>query len=271
MQGLASSINSDRTIPGKLMKNKIIIPFLFTALFAFQGYAQVSIKDSSIFTSMFYAGYSVQFPGGDLAKIFGVNSSIGGGMMFKTKSNWIFGAEANFLFGGSVKNTDSLLKNISTPDGFIIDANGYYADIIFYERGYSIYGKFGKLIPVLAPNPNSGLTILAGAGYIQDKIRIHNPGNTAPQVFGDYKKGYDHLNSGIAVNGSIGYTYMSNSRLLNFYLGFEFIQSWTKSRRDYDFELGAKEATSYSSQFYGIKLVWMIPLYKRTPKSYYLY
>jgi hypothetical protein len=227
------------------MIKKILFPFLFSTLFALTGNSQVSIKDSSIFTTMFYAAYSIQFKGGDLSRRFGANSSIGGGIMFKTKSNWLFGAEGNFLFGGSVKNSDSLLRNISTPDGFIIDANGYFADVLFYERGYSIYGKFGKIIPVFAPNPNSGLTIMAGAGYLQNKIRIHNPGNVAPQIYGDYKKGYDHLNSGIAINGSIGYTYMSSSRLLNFYGGFEFIQSWTKSRREYDFELGVKETTNY--------------------------
>jgi hypothetical protein len=253
------------------MKNILLIPVFVLTMVALPGYSQVSIKDSSIFTSVFYAAYSFQFPGGDLSKRFGFNSSIGGGMMFKTKSNWLFGAEGNFLFGGVVKNADSLLRNISTPDGFIIDANGYYADVIYYERGYSVYGKFGKLFPVFGSNPNSGLTLMAGAGYLQNKIRIHNPNNTAPQIYGDYKKGYDHLNSGFAVNGSIGYTFISDNRLLNFYGGFEFIQSWTQSRREYDFELRKKDATSYSSQFYGIKLVWMIPLYKRTPKSYYLY
>jgi hypothetical protein len=192
-------------------------------------------------------------------------------MMFKTKSNWLFGAEGNYLFGGNVKIGDSLLKNISTPDGFIIDANGYYADVIYYERGYSFYAKFGKQFPAFGSNPNSGITIMAGLGYLQNKIRIHNPGNTAPQIFGDYKKGYDRLNGGFALNASIGYTYLSNSRLLNLYGGFEFIQSWTHSMRDYDFDLGMKDETSYASQFYGIKVVWMIPLYKRTPKNFYLY
>jgi len=253
------------------MKIRKVFPLFVAVFLVFSGYSQVSIRDSSIFTSVIYAAYSFQFPGGDLSERFGVNSSIGGGLMFKTKSNWIIGAEGNYLFGGIVKNKDSLLLNISTPEGFIIDANGYFADVVFYERGYSIYGKFGKLIPLFGPNPNSGLTIMAGIGYLQNKIRIHNPGNTAPQIYGDYKKGYDHLNGGFTLNGSLGYTYMSNSRLLNFYGGFEFIQSWTNSKRDYDFQLGARETTSYSSQFYGIRLVWMIPLYKRTPKSYYLY
>jgi hypothetical protein len=254
-----------------LRKTKFIITLFFTAQFAFQGHSQVSVKDSSIFTTMIFAAYSFQFPGGDLSDLYGVNSTIGGGLMFKTKSNWLFGADANFIFGGSVKNQDSLLTHISTPDGFIIDANGYYADVIYYERGYSIFARFGKLIPVFGSNPNSGLTLIAGLGYFQNKIRIHNPNNTAPQIYGDYKKGYDKLNGGFAINGSLGYTYMSNNRLLNLYGGFEFIQSWTNNSREYNFELGAKENKSYSSQFYGIRLVWMIPLYKRSPKSYYLY
>jgi hypothetical protein len=253
------------------MIKKLLVLLVFSALLTFSGHSQVSIKDSSIFTTVFYATYSYQFPGGDLAQLFGSNSSIGGGLMFKTKTNWLVGAEGNFLFGGTVKNSDSLLKNISTPDGFVIDANGYYADILYSERGYSIYFKFGKIFPVFKSNPNSGITILTGLGYIQNKIRIHNPGNTAYQLSGDYKKGYDRLNSGFAVNGSLGYTYFSDNRLLNLYAGFEFIQSWTKNKREYFFDTGKKENINYSSQFYGIKVVWMIPVYKRTPKEYYLY
>jgi hypothetical protein len=252
------------------MRIKVLLLLLLVFLYAFRGHAQVNVKDSSIFTSVFFVAYSYQFPQGDLAELYGGNSSIGGGMLFKTKSNWIFGAEGNYLFGGDAKN-DTLLKNISTPDGFIIDANGYYADIVYYERGYSFYAKLGKQFPVFGSNPNSGITLMAGIGYLQDKIRIHNPGNTAPQINGDYKKGYDRLNGGFALNGSLGYTYISNTRLLNFYAGFEFIQSWTKSKRDYAFDLGEVENVSYSSQFYGIKVVWMIPLYKRSPKNYYLY
>jgi len=246
---------------------------LFLPLFLFPAFskAQVNIRDSTIFAPIIYATYSFQWPGGDLAKRFGGNSTIGGGFMIKTKSNWLFGVEGNFLFGQSIKNSDSLLLNISTPEGMIIDENGYYADIIYYERGYSFLGKFGKIIPVLSPNPNCGLMITAGGGYMQNKIRIHNPGNTAPQVSGDYNKGYDKLNGGWTITASVGYLYLSNSRLLNFYLGFEFMQLWSKSLREFDFSDEMKDTKKYSSQFYGIKVCWLIPLYKRTPKEYYLY
>lgn len=244
------------------------LPFL---LFVSVSRAQVSIVDSSIFTPMFYAVYGYQFPGGDLAEQFGSNSSIGGGFMLKTKHNWLVGVEGNFMFGQSVKNSDSLLKPILTKEGMIIDANGYYADLVFYMRGYNFLFKFGKVIPLLAPNPNSGFTVVAGAGYLQDKIRIHNPGNTAPQIYGDYKKGYDRMNGGFALTGALGYMYLSNTRLLNFSLAFEFTQTWTKPLRDYDFNTGAKDTRSFSSQYYTARAIWIIPLYRRMPKEFYLY
>jgi len=234
-------------------------------------FAQVNIRDSSIFVPMIYATYTYQVPGGDLANQFGGNSAIGGGIKFKTKSNWVIGAEGNYMFGGTVKDEDSLLLPVSTPEGLIIDANGYYADVVFYERGYNFSGQFGKIIPLLSPNPNCGFMILAGVGYLQNKIRINNPGNTAPQIYGDYRKGYDRLNSGIFVSGSLGYVFLSNTRLLNFYAGFEFMQAWTHSRRDFDFNTGKVWDASFSSQFYGIKVKWIIPLYRRTPLDYYLY
>jgi hypothetical protein len=234
-------------------------------------FAQLSVKDSSITAPIIYATYSYQFPGGDLADLFGSNSSIGGGFLVKTKGNWLIGFEGNYLFGSTVKGQDSMLKVISTPEMQIIDANGYYANIVLYERGYSIYGYFGKLLPFFSPNPNSGFTITAGGGYLQDKIRVHNPDNTAPQLWGDYKKGYDKLNGGFALTASIGYVYLSNSRLTNFSVGFQFIQAWTNSMRDYNFDLKGPDPSGYSSQFYGIRVCWFIPLYKRTPNEYYLY
>jgi hypothetical protein len=246
---------------------------LITALFIMYSplHAQVNIHDSTIFTPLIYATYAYQFPGGDLAKQFGSNSSIGGGLLLKTKHNWLIGVEGNFMFGQSVKNSDSLLKTISTSEGFVIDQNGYYADLVYYERGYNIIARFGKVIPLLSPNPNCGFTLMAGAGYIQDKIRIHNPGNTAPQLLGDYKKGYDRLNGGMVVTGSLSYLYLGNTRLLNFSVGVEIMQAWTNPYRERDFDTGKQDTRKLSSQFYTIRACWMIPLYRRVPKEFYMY
>jgi hypothetical protein len=245
---------------------------LLTLLLAgLTSFTQVNVKDSTIFTPLIYATYSFQWPGGDLGERFGGSSSIGGGFMIKTRSNWILDVEGNFMFGQSVHGTDTMLKVISTPEGQIIDANGMWADIVFYERGYNILGRFGKVIPVLSPNPNSGIMLMAGGGYMQTKIRVHNPGNTAPQLLGDYKKGYDALNAGFVACASVGYLYLGNTRLLNFYVGFEFMQAWTKGKRERNFDTGMPDLGSYNSQFYGIRVNWCIPLYSRVPKEFYLY
>ena len=245
--------------------------FILLQFIIIQAFSQVSIKDSSIVVPMFYATYAYQVPKGDLGNRFGGNSSIGGGFMIKTRSNWLFAAEGNYLFGNTVKNSDSLLKHISTPDGYVINANGYYAEIGFAETGFNFSGKFGKLFPILSPNPNSGPIVMVGGGFLQDKIKIHDGDNTAPQVYGDYKKGYDRLNNGWIFTASLGYLFLSDSRLINFYLGFEFTQAWTKYRRDLNFDTGLRDNSSLSSQFYGAKVKWFIPLYKRRPKDFYLY
>ena len=125
--------------------------------------------------------------------------------------------------------------------------------------------------PTLAPNRNCGITVMLGGGYIQDRIRINNPDGTTPQINDDYGKGYDRLNSGIAVNASLGYLFMSNTRLFNFYVGFEFTQAWTKSRRQYDFDRMEYDNTKYSTQFYGLKVCWFVPIYARKPKDFYYY
>ncbi len=253
------------------MFRKVIFSFFILQFIVQQTFSQVSVKDSSIVVPMIYATYAYQLPGGDLAKRFGGNSSIGGGFMIKTRSNWLFAAEGNYLFGGTVKNGDSLLIKIATPEGYVINAAGFYSEIGFAETGFNVLGKFGKLFPVLSPNPNSGPLIMIGGGYLQDKIKIHDADNTAPQLQGDYKKGYDRLNTGLVLSGAVGYLFLSDSRLINFFIGFEFMQSWTKYRRARNFDTGKQDNSSLSSQFYGVKVNWNIPLYKRKPKDYYLY
>ena len=65
--------------------------------------AQSSIKDSAVFCSMISIAYSYQFSGGDLAQRYGDNSTIGPSFTIKTKKNWIFGVDFNYMFGNNVK------------------------------------------------------------------------------------------------------------------------------------------------------------------------
>ena len=84
------------------MKNLIASAF-FSVFLLNSLFSQVSIKDSSLTIPMFYVAYSYQFPGGDMKERYGSNSTIGPGFQVKTGSNWIYGAEANFIFGNNAK------------------------------------------------------------------------------------------------------------------------------------------------------------------------
>lgn len=247
-----------------MKKFSIILFFLFSFIHAFP---QVSIKDSSIFLSFFSASYTLQIPGGDLAKRFGLNSNVGGTFSIKDKKNFLYGAEFNFLFGNKIKE-NNIFDSISTDVGFIIDNSGEPAEVYLFERGFYIGTKFGKVIKSFGPNPNSGFLFTLGPGFLQHKIRIENPNHSAYQLRGDYIKGYDRLTNGFALNEFIGYLFLGNKRLISFIAGFDFTQGFTQSRR-YDFNNMKKNTSSRLDLLYGFKVSWLIPMYKRAPDKYY--
>lgn len=245
---------------------RIIFIFLSSLLFLSTN-AQVNIKDSTVFAPLISASYSYQWPGGDLVNRFGSNSNIGAAFMIKTKSNWIFGIDGNFIFGNNVKE-DGILDSISTENGWIMDENGNDARIGFFERGFLVSLKFGRLFSLFGLNKNSGVVIISSAGLLQHKIRIEGD---APQLQDVYKKGYDRLTNGLALSEFIGYLYLGNKRALNFYAGFEFTQAWTQNRRSYNFDTMEKDETKRIDVLSGFKIGWIIPLYKRVPDEYYYY
>jgi hypothetical protein len=127
----------------------------------------------------------------------------------------------------------------------------------------------GKIFKVLQASPNSGLMVMLGAGYLSHRMVIDNQNNTAPQITRDYARGYDRLTAGLNLNQFIGYFYMGKSRVFNFFGGFEFYQAFTTSQRDYVFDQMKKDDNNYLDLFFGIKVGWMIPIYKQAPDSYY--
>ncbi len=231
--------------------------------------AQVDIRDSTIAAFVPHVSYSYQFPGGDIVDRYGDNSTIGIGLRYKTAKNFIYSIDVNFIFGNDIKNADSVLWMVETHDGFIIDGNGTYALYALYERGYNVNFNFGKVLPILSPNPNSGLMITGGFGYTLHRMKIDNQHRTAPQISGDYAKAYDMLTGGLSLNQFIGWYYMGKSRLTNFYVGFEFHQAFTKSLRDWDISKMEKDNNRNIDYFFGIKIGWMLPIYDRAPDKYY--
>ncbi len=231
--------------------------------------AQVSVKDSAIYTPYIGVSYGYQFPEGNMYKRFGNSSSIGLNLDFKTKKQWTFGINGCYFFGKDVK--ESLFDSIATPSGAIINGNGEFADVRLYERGFTASLTAGRLFSFKRPNPNSGIMFSVGAGFIQHKIRIETIGNNAPQLSKQYKKGYDRLTNGFLLSQNLGYLYLSDNRLVNFYIGFECMQGFTQNRRSYDYDLMKQDTEKRVDILYGGKFAWILPMYKRAPQEFYTY
>ncbi|HLG02528.1 MAG TPA: hypothetical protein VI731_02965 [Bacteroidia bacterium] len=206
--------------------------------------------------------YGAYFPGGNLADRFGFNSTAGASALVKTSSNYVFGLNWYYLFGGQVKE-DGILDSIATRDGFVIDEEGKLADIHLYERGFMLNLSGGKIFPRLAgANKNSGVMLMGSLGFMQHKIKIIDGGNRSPQLRDDYIKGYDRLTNGFSVTEFAGYWFMSKNHYVNFYAGFEFTQAFTKSRRSWDYDLMRADTKQRLDLLHGIRFGWMIPLYR---------
>lgn len=254
------------------MSHKRGIAFLLVfILISLQYFAQINLKDSSVVAPMVCSSYSAQFPGADLAKRFGFNSSAGLQFLLKTKKNWIFGASGDFIFGNQVRE-NGILDSIKTSDGFLIASDGKLVDTHLSERGFSTFLKFGKLFPLWGPNNNSGIVAIGGIGFIEHHIRIElvdGSSKSTPQLNDEMKKGYDRLSNGLAFTQSVGYLFLSNNRITNFFAGIEINEAFTKNKRDFNYDLMKKDDQLRTDLLFGIRIGWILPLYKRGPKEFY--
>lgn len=252
------------------MKNSLKL--ILVLILASNGtFAQKTMGDSAIVAHLIFGSYSYEIPGQDMAERFGGFSQVGPGYLLKTRSNWILGVESNFGFGSTLKNEDEILQGITTSDGNVIDMSGIYANYHFNMRSFSAMGRVGKVFPAFGPNKNSGIILTVGFGYLQHKIYIEHKEKSAPQITGDYVKGYDELKSGFATNAFLGYLYLGNSNKVNFFAGFDFNLGFTQHVRPYSFAEMKYNTGSFTDIYGGVKIGWIIPVYKRAPKEFYYY
>jgi hypothetical protein len=249
---------------------KLVFAVLLCYFVSFEAKAQSSIKDSIIHCVLISPSFSIQIPEGDLANRFGNNSTVGFSAGIKNKKNWTFSLEGNFIFGSKIKET-SIFSGLTVDGGYIIGSDGLYADIRAYERGYTVFATAGKIFPYRGPNLNCGIYLQAGIGFLQHKIRIEDKKNSVPAIQNDYLKGYDRLTNGIAAKQFIGYCYLGNKRLINFYGGFEFVEGFTEGKRDFNFSTGLSDSGKRFDFFMGLKLGWIMPFYKQAPEKFYTY
>ncbi len=178
------------------------------------------------------------------------------------------GLKIDYLFGNTVKE-DDILDNIRTSEGGIIEIGGQLTDPIIEMQGYSISLLGGYLFPVFGPNPNSGILVAAGPTFLSHRISIDYRDAQIPQLEGDYIAGYDRLTSGWGLNEFVGYMYNGRKRLISFYAGFDFSQTWTQSVRGYNYDEMRFDNETRRDNMIGFRFGWMITMYRNAPQQFY--
>lgn len=228
---------------------------------------QVDIQDSTIKVFMISANYSLEQPDGDLGNRFGLSSFLGPAFGLKTDKNWLFSAEFDLMFGNTVKQNPASI--IETKKGRVINGQGTIEPLVKRQRGFRSEVRAGKVFPILGPNPNSGIFVQAGAGFLQHRIDYKQQSGAVNQLKGDYENGYDRLTNGFLLSETLGYLNLSDSRLINFTIAFQFSQAFTKNRRDWNFDKRSPLNEQRLDLLYGIRVEWTFPLYNQASEGFY--
>lgn len=248
---------------------KLILLAIFGLFLSFTSKAQLSPKDSTLRITLVKAGVSFHLPGADLLKRFGPSFMIELGVERKLPNYLLWDISGGYIFGNTMNET-GILKNISTSSGGLINESGIFGVYSLFERGFTVTGNIGKLFPY-GPNPNSGFVIKGGAGFLQHKIRIESNKSFIPQITGDYRKGYDRLSNGMTLHQTFGYQYLSDNRMVNVFFGLDFYQAFTQNRRSINFDTMKRDDSKRIDLLSGLRLNWILPLYKKSAKDYFYF
>jgi len=252
------------------MKRISVLVFVCLTMFVFHSHdsaGQSSVRDSVIRMSNVSILVGGQVPAGDLSDRFGNSASLGASYGYKNSSNWTFGVEGGFIFGRNVK--PPVAVNIRTADGEIIDNDGGLVEMLVQQRGFYFTGFVAKTLPIIGPNPNSGLFLKGGVGLLQHKIRLETRKNDISILEGDYIKGFDRLTNGLVLQQFVGYQHCSNNQRVNYTIGLDFMEGFTQSRRDYNFDLQRRDDQKRLDILVGIRVGWSLLLYRAAPNSVY--
>lgn len=250
---------------------RVLTTTLFGVL-ALGGFAQgeVAPKDNrgGVLTLDFAVGGAL--PHADLADRFGPLGTFGVGADYLTPKDWFVGAEFAFLYNADVK--ENPLAELFNENGQLYGNNLQPARLAYRARGQYYGGRLGRLFQLGPDNTRSGIRVVLGAGLLQHKIRIQEDATApVPQVVGDYAKGYDRLSNGLALQQHVGYQYLSANRRINFYLGLDFYEAFTRNRRAVDFSTRVPDTTERTDILTGVRAAWILPLYtgKQADEIYY--
>jgi hypothetical protein len=252
----------------KSVRLSLLLPLL--CCFALTAVAQQNTAKEGLGIVLIKTHLGGYTPVGILAERFGTGATVGLDISYKTSKGWMFSISGSHMFGGTVRERN-ILNNISTDGGDVITQSGVFEDYRLKQFGWLLYGRIGKIFPVVGPNPNSGLLIELGTGLMQHKIWIETPMNNSPQLTTEYKRGYDRLSNGLSLNPFIGYQHLSNNKLINYYVGLDVHIGLTENRRTINYDTGMRDGRQRTDLLIGIKAGWILPLYKRAEKAMLFY
>lgn len=223
--------------------------------------AQAGIRDSSIVISSLEIGYTAGWAEQDLLDRTNFAHVLSAQLSFKRKSNLVWG------FGGTVDLGDynesgNGLEHLNSDVGFPIDKNGLLVEINQQFFGYTLFGSLGKLWATNLNKPNSGFYTGVQFGFMQHKISYVYNGDDLPSLSGDYRKGYDHLSNGLMLAQNIGYKRYSVRNYLNYEIGFNITQGFTKNRRDWNYDEMRRADEARFDLRYGPYVKLVVPIYR---------
>ncbi len=203
----------------------------------------------------------LQLPLADMAKRFATNGLVGTGFYFQTNRGNTLGLSIDFMFGDKVRE-DSIMTDLLTQRGFLIGLDGLLYEPIMQERAYHFQFLYGHLFSFNKQNEFSGLWTAVQVGFLQHKIRFQfDEPSKLPQLSKELKKGYDRLTNGITFSEFVGWQYLSDNHMINYRIGLETVQGFTRNRRSVNFNTGLPDNSLRKDFLMGLKFSWILPFY----------
>ncbi len=224
-------------------------------------FAQKKGDDMSNKIFNFQFTYNAQTPSGDWEKLYGLSHALGFGVNYKSQTNWLFSTEANYMLSEELKNEINLYYLTNSNRYTFNTNNGTPATVGITMRGFSTFGKVGKIFPVSKYNKNHGFLLQLGGGYLIHYTNYNIPQSTVVQLSNEYQRGYDRMHGGFALNQFVGYHFQSESRLVNFFVGLDFTQAFTKNFREFNYDTQQFDLASKQDNIVALRFGWMIPIY----------
>ena len=190
--------------------------------------------------------------------------------MKKEKTNLFYGIKLNYIFGGKIKDS-TIFSNISTEQGYVIDGNGTYANIILLQEGFNpnIYVGYAYL---LKENNPSGFYFSIGLGFLQHRIIIDTKNQYIPQLNNEYKKGYDQLTNGVSTQFVLDYILIAYKNRFKMFAGIDYTMAYTKNRRAYDFNnMVSLNDELRADQLLGLHIGLIFPINRKNTEEFHYY